>query len=244
MNDGDALLKAILTAPDEDTPRLIYADWLDENGQPERAELIRVQIELSRRLGENSREEIVESDRDLVRLCAREKTLLTLHREEWLASLRESGALESHITHGQFRRGFVEIVWMPAGYFLKRADLLFRTCPVRELRITVASHSQLLELFASPHLARLETLDLSDRSLENTVAHVLFQSGQYASVKQLRVLRLRGCGITDQGAQWLAGLPFEWPLRELDLAFNPIGETGLEALRNRYGQALRTTPEL
>jgi len=45
MTDGPALLAAILANPDEDTPRLMYADWLDENGQPERAEFIRVQIE-------------------------------------------------------------------------------------------------------------------------------------------------------------------------------------------------------
>jgi uncharacterized protein (TIGR02996 family) len=30
MTDGEALVRAILENPDEDTPRLIYADWLDE----------------------------------------------------------------------------------------------------------------------------------------------------------------------------------------------------------------------
>jgi uncharacterized protein (TIGR02996 family) len=45
MSDGDALFQAILRHPDEDTPRLAYADWCDENGQPERAEFIRLQIE-------------------------------------------------------------------------------------------------------------------------------------------------------------------------------------------------------
>lgn len=45
--DGEALLRAICAAPAEDTPRLVYADWCDENGQPERAEFIRVQIALS-----------------------------------------------------------------------------------------------------------------------------------------------------------------------------------------------------
>lgn len=46
-----ALLRAIITQPDEDTPRLAYADWLDENSQGEadiaRAELIRVQCEFA-----------------------------------------------------------------------------------------------------------------------------------------------------------------------------------------------------
>jgi uncharacterized protein (TIGR02996 family) len=47
MGDGELLLRAVIASPDEDTPRLVYADWLQENGQDERAEFIRVQCELS-----------------------------------------------------------------------------------------------------------------------------------------------------------------------------------------------------
>src|SRR5438093_1495473 len=43
-----ALLAAICAHPDEDTPRLVYADWLDEHGEHDRAEFIRVQCELTR----------------------------------------------------------------------------------------------------------------------------------------------------------------------------------------------------
>src|SRR5205823_3346972 len=32
----------IADAPDDDAPRLVYADWLDEHGQPERAEFVRL----------------------------------------------------------------------------------------------------------------------------------------------------------------------------------------------------------
>src|SRR4051812_38903581 len=47
MSDETALLKAIIAHADEDTPRLAYADWLDENGDPDRAAFIRVQIRLA-----------------------------------------------------------------------------------------------------------------------------------------------------------------------------------------------------
>src|SRR5215216_5077956 len=47
MDEERALLAAIYANPDEDTPRLVYADWLDEHDQPERAEYIRVQIRLN-----------------------------------------------------------------------------------------------------------------------------------------------------------------------------------------------------
>jgi uncharacterized protein (TIGR02996 family) len=47
MGTEAALLRAIRANPDEDTPRLAYADWLDEHDQPERAEFIRVQVQLA-----------------------------------------------------------------------------------------------------------------------------------------------------------------------------------------------------
>lgn len=45
MSDGDALLRTILNNPDDDTARLVYADWLQENGNEDRAEFIRLQCE-------------------------------------------------------------------------------------------------------------------------------------------------------------------------------------------------------
>ena len=42
------LLAAIVAEPDEDTPRLVYADWLQENGDTEQAQFIRDSIVLAR----------------------------------------------------------------------------------------------------------------------------------------------------------------------------------------------------
>lgn len=36
----------IVEHPEDDSIRLIYTDWLEEHGDPERAEFIRVQVEL------------------------------------------------------------------------------------------------------------------------------------------------------------------------------------------------------
>lgn len=47
-DDGAAFLAGVRANPGEDLPRLIYADWLQEQGQDERAELIRVQCEIFR----------------------------------------------------------------------------------------------------------------------------------------------------------------------------------------------------
>jgi uncharacterized protein (TIGR02996 family) len=45
MDDHAALLKAILLQPEENTPRLMIADWYQEHGDHDRAEFIRDQIE-------------------------------------------------------------------------------------------------------------------------------------------------------------------------------------------------------
>jgi len=39
-----ALIRTIAESPDDDAPRLVYCDWLEENGQEERAEFIRLQL--------------------------------------------------------------------------------------------------------------------------------------------------------------------------------------------------------
>ena len=48
MSDREALYDAILAHPDDDTPRLVFADWLQENGNERYATFIRKQIELAR----------------------------------------------------------------------------------------------------------------------------------------------------------------------------------------------------
>lgn len=48
MNDEASFLAAICAEPGDDTRRLAFADWLDEHDQPDRAEFIRVQIELAK----------------------------------------------------------------------------------------------------------------------------------------------------------------------------------------------------
>src|SRR5262245_65743596 len=46
MNVREALIQAIAQNLYDDAPRLVFADWLEDHGEPDRAELIRVQVEL------------------------------------------------------------------------------------------------------------------------------------------------------------------------------------------------------
>ncbi len=233
MTDGDALHAAILATPEDDTPRLVYADWLDENHQPERAEFIRLQCQISQM---KAHEASPWQPPVVFEIRAREKALLAAYGDEWLAPLRqEQGPLQSSETHGQFRRGFVEIVWMPATWFQLRAEALFARVPVRELRITQTTSSEFIRLMHHPLMGRLAGLDLSNRNLGDSAVDLITWS---PFTSALQVLRLRGCAITDEGAAQLAQ-NLECRLRELDVSFNPISRSGLELLRERFGDAVR-----
>jgi uncharacterized protein (TIGR02996 family) len=48
LSQHEAFLRAIFDAPEDDIPRLVYADFLQENGEEKKARLIRVQCELAK----------------------------------------------------------------------------------------------------------------------------------------------------------------------------------------------------
>jgi uncharacterized protein (TIGR02996 family) len=44
MTDGDSLFRAVLTNPDDDAPRLVWADWLEEHGEAGYANWLRERV--------------------------------------------------------------------------------------------------------------------------------------------------------------------------------------------------------
>src|SRR5262249_2208085 len=92
-----AFFRAVIEAPDDDPPRLVYADWLDDRAWPgdvARAEFIRLSVRLSRTEGLPPEERAT--------LARRESDLLQSHREKWLQHL------PLYIDEAVFVRGFVE----------------------------------------------------------------------------------------------------------------------------------------
>jgi uncharacterized protein (TIGR02996 family) len=51
MTDEDAFLAALKANPADDTARLVYADWLDERDQPQKAAYLRAVVDLTRLRG-------------------------------------------------------------------------------------------------------------------------------------------------------------------------------------------------
>src|SRR5262249_10309152 len=81
MTPHEAFLQAICETPDDDAPRLVYADWLMERDDPAlvaRGEFIRVQCELARLDARDRRREALEVE---------EKELLDEFGAEWLRAV-------------------------------------------------------------------------------------------------------------------------------------------------------------
>jgi len=160
-DDWEALLRTVVAAPADDLPRLVAADWLDENAScfgatvpgveatgaeswAARAELIRVQCELAR---------LTPADADYARLARLERRLLTpfhVNRLLWTLEacpqlmrlqVREASSAMAGLTltspaECQFRRGFVELVRCPASDWRAHGTAVCARQPIAEVSIT------------------------------------------------------------------------------------------------------------
>jgi uncharacterized protein (TIGR02996 family) len=95
MSLQSAFLRAILDDPEDDAPRLVFADWLEEHGDSDRAEFIRTQVTLA---------QLPLHAPGRTALAAREEALLQEHSRRWADPLRG-------LNWGwRFGRGFIEAV--------------------------------------------------------------------------------------------------------------------------------------
>ncbi|MBP3958733.1 TIGR02996 domain-containing protein [Gemmata sp. G18] len=152
MSDRLTFLRAIRASPDDDTVRLVFADWLDEHDDP-LGGFIRVQIEL-----EPIRFRI--DDPRAVELHAREDELLRKHRDEWIG---DADDLMSTWDFGPvFRRGFPEYACLSLNTFLIRGEALFVALPTLRNVALYGVANRCDELTLCPLLAKLTTLEIAD----------------------------------------------------------------------------------
>jgi uncharacterized protein (TIGR02996 family) len=226
MTHDDAFLQDIIESPGDDTPRLVYADWLEDQGQPDRAAFIRVQIELARlRSGERRLE-----------LEARERALLKEHEQEW-ARLPTRVA-----TEWTFERGFLAGLKMPAKGFSRLREV-FASCPtVQQLHLAGPFKNgkpSMQAIASSPHLARLTSLVISEGYYHVGPKEVGILGGS-EYVASLTSLSLHNNAIGEGGLSAVAGSPHLSRLTSLSLScwgFHPDFFVGVEDV-----QALATSP--
>lgn len=240
------LLAAVLADPADDAPRLVLADFLDEAGDADRAEFVRLQVRLAR-LTDELDGCLARSPRHAAAF-QRERELLEAHGERWRAHLpRWPRRVE-------FRRGFVEGVTADAQSFLDGAEDLAALTPLSGLRLTEAGRplqpltrdrsfglvrrldllwglpieaADLEALADSPYCPRLRELSLFQCGLSGRDLEVLAAADEFAA---LRELELGLNGLLGGDVRPLFASPHLPGLRRLGLSHNDLGTTGVETI--------------
>ncbi len=222
MHDHAAFIAAIVASPDDDLPRLVYADFLDESGEAgatARAEFIRTQCELERCSPDDDRR---------AALTQRAAGLLRQNREAWTGEVRHAMIG----TDWQFRRGFLHGVKVPAQRFAQVADDLFRLAPtVRAVQLEHGS-GQVQSVLRSPQFGKVADLNLSvmctcGRCPILNELRTLFAS---PLVGNLTRLTLAGDRIDPETTAALVSSPHLSKLHTLDLSGNAVGLGGVRVL--------------
>jgi uncharacterized protein (TIGR02996 family) len=204
--------------PHDDAPRLIYADYLDEAGDPQ-AELIRVQVALSHLApGEAERRE----------LELREEELLANYADEWLAPLRELGA--EGISARSLQRGLIERVRISADAFLNHGDELCRRAPALHCLELRGVAGMMAKLAARPLPPQVTVLDLSASACRDIADIAALARAAWTA--QIAELALSFNRLTDGAVgQLLRG---DWQrLTRLNLSVNSLGPESLRLIAQR-----------
>jgi uncharacterized protein (TIGR02996 family) len=233
--DAPALAAAVVADPEDDLPRLAFADCCEENGDPEYAEFIRTQCSLARLPWDDPR---------TTALRHRERELLS-------AALRRYQSCLARCRKIDFERGFPR-VQIAVERLLEKGELLHEAGPVLHVSLwatrgrvadvarcealakvpslsltnnVLTAHEQ-TTLFRSPMLRDLAALDLLNVAVGSGALRALAET----PLPRLRKLVLAQTRLSDKLLQTLAAASWLGQLTELNLGRTGISATGLAQL--------------
>ncbi len=257
MSALSSFLEVSRDDPLDDTPRLIFADWLQEQSDPSlaaRGELLRVQCQLN---GGRAPCPLRAS------LEERQHQLLQGHQADWLGALADfcqdcvfarglvRATFEARTFVGRqfasqgkelLESGWVETVWLkkPARHLkaIAAAETLANLSGL-DLDGAGLSDAGLVPLWHSRHTDRLRRLELANNALADvSVARLLDSS----LAQGLLYLDLRNNAVSDAGVRLLLGSPLAQRLRWLELHGNALQPATQQQLADWHRDRQQTQP--
>lgn len=201
----DALYRAICAEPDEDTPRLAFADLLEEDGDNLRAAFIRAQIAVAR-----------VPEYDPLHISTRQFEPDVLNGWGMAHTLpRVPGGCAWNAF--EFRRGFpwkLGVLSLPT--FVESGEAVFEAAPIQALSVDVRNIAALTDW---PHLARIRRLEFSHAQFETMPCALLGYSPHAIGLTELAC---EYASITETGLEVLARSDLFPRLQSLELRANII----------------------
>ncbi len=215
MDERRALMAAIIANPDDDTPRLVFADWLQEHGDEHdraRAEFIRLQVETAR---------LPERDKKRKKLDIAAEKLAKEHHATWLAPLTafvhqlstDPNLISRSSYLGLFERGLLKKLYVESPKFLqKRYQKVFPDALAAVGLETLSFYTpatRVGKLPASPvfrWVARIECPAVDDAAFE-----ALGTSPHFAHISALELTQIK---ISDSGLRAFAQMTGTSQLRK------------------------------
>lgn len=252
-----ALLAAVLAQPDDIDARLVYADWLVEQGDP-RGDFIHVQCALGRPLVNASGRAWARPTfaGDPKELEQRERKLLSLHQKAWVAPFRAT------VRTWSWWCGFVDRVVADCGAFLAGSEGLFAETPLVSVQLTAMKPPMLRTLADQPTSARLRTLDVNFQKLDAAAMEAMAAEtwrelrslnlagnrlgaaglrvlGQSRTLTSLRTLQLTDCKLADADVVPLLEAPLYRQLERLDLRWNALSPLTVHRIAEAGGSLVQ-----
>ena len=218
-----SFFRAIKENPDDDTPRLIFADWLQERGDAAsaaRGEYLRLAVR---------RHRLPPDDPDYELLKRREAEIFTEHRWTWLGPLTDAAR------GWAFERGMMQITASAEKLLTPEVADWARTEAalwIDALKITDLQRAHITPLVRCPLLSHLNTLDLSGNRTLGTGFRRLLRAFRNKSYPYLTQLLLADNRLT--GQQFLFKCSCFPRLRTLDLQNNRLEDTVARLLAGSF----------
>lgn len=167
------LLAAVITAPDEDEPRLEYAEYMQRQ-DPELARFVELQVAAGRerRRKREPRFGIYPTE---------DRRLLEKNAARWARTIAKYTARQ------EFDRGLITEIGIEPYMFLEYGDWLLKNAPIRHVYFGVAHKGAFpyREVFDSPVLEKLDTIALINRNVTDDDVAAIAASPRLGSLLRL-----------------------------------------------------------
>lgn len=232
--DEQSFINAIIATPEDDMPRLIFADWLEEHGNQQRAEFIRAQIQIANRCTLDGRPLDDDERRSLDRFCSDH---LTKCEDQYEKPFRQCG-----LRVEQYRKGLPAVLRVEKHKVHNLPDRLNAACRLGPINGITFANCELTEealrsTLESQCCGQITSLDFTSCKLANCDMRVI---GPALNASHLKCLNLSNNIFTRDGIESLGrNQALCSRLETLDVSNNEIDSSAVHVIATRFPQLKR-----